>query len=136
LRLAWTLFWLSVSATFAWIRASNRAPLIAIESARSASVEAAGSSAQRHNELVLADIRPHTGRGLKILDSCSRATALYGNPDSRSPSTRNGQRLELLYYAFDWAGADVPQVLDVLCTAGENTKPGRVVEITLAASSL
>lgn len=58
------------------------------------------------------------------------------NEMSRSPSTKNGQPLELLYYAFDWAGPDVPQVLEVVCTAPKDGTPGRVVEITLAASSL
>jgi hypothetical protein len=77
-----------------------------------------------------------TGRDLAVLDSADRTIQLYGNPDSRSPSTRNGQRLELLYYAFDWAGAGVPQVLDVLCTLDHDNQPGRVIEITLAASSL
>ena len=61
---------------------------------------------------------------------------LYGEPDSRSPSTKGGQRLELLYYAFDWAGPDVPQVMEVLCTVEKDGMPARVVEITLAASSL
>jgi hypothetical protein len=61
---------------------------------------------------------------------------LYGNPDSRSPSTKGGQPLQLLYYAFDWAGPDVPQVMQVVCTPEEDGKAGRVVEITLAASSL
>jgi hypothetical protein len=42
----------------------------------------------------------------------------------------------LLYYAFDWAGPDVPQVMEVLCTAQKDGEPGRVVEITLAAASL
>ncbi len=77
-----------------------------------------------------------TGHGLRLGDRASRVQQLYGRPDSRSPSSRDGQRLELLYYAFDWAGPDVPQVMEVLCTSGENGKPGRVVEITLAASSL
>jgi hypothetical protein len=61
---------------------------------------------------------------------------LYGAPDSRSPSTKGGRQLELLYYAFDWAGADVPQVMEVACTVKEGLPPGRVVEITLAAPSL
>lgn len=61
---------------------------------------------------------------------------IYGQPDSRSPSTRDGKQLELLYYAFDWAGPDVPQVMEVLCTTEKDGKPGRVVEITLAAPSL
>jgi hypothetical protein len=61
---------------------------------------------------------------------------LYGQPGSRGPSTKDGQQLELLYYAFDWAGPDVPQVMAVLCTPGSNAKPGRVVEITLMAPSL
>ena len=61
---------------------------------------------------------------------------LYGEPDSKSPSSKGGQQLELFYYAFDWAGPDVPQVMTVLCTPEGDGKPGRVVEITLAAPSL
>jgi hypothetical protein len=77
-----------------------------------------------------------TRRGLHVGSPAPLAVQLYGEPDSRSPSTKNGQQLELLYYAFDWAGPDVPQVMEVLCTVEQNGKPGRVVEITLAASSL
>jgi len=71
-----------------------------------------------------------------LQDACSRVTDIYGKPDSRSPSTRGGQQLELLYYAFDWAGPDVPQVMEVLCTPQKDGMPGRVVEITLAGPSL
>jgi hypothetical protein len=77
-----------------------------------------------------------TGNGLRIGDAASKVAELYGQPDSRSPSTKDGQPLELWYYAFDWAGADVPQVMEVLCTVEKNGSPGRVVEITLAAPSL
>jgi len=77
-----------------------------------------------------------TGRGLALEAPSSRVIQLYGEPDSRSPSTKAGRKLELLYYAFDWAGADVPQVMEVLCTVEDDGKPGRVVEITLAAPSL
>jgi hypothetical protein len=35
-------------------------------------------------------------------------------------------------YQFDWAGSDVPQVMEVLCARDT----GRVVEITLAFPSL
>ena len=77
-----------------------------------------------------------TGHGREIGNSCPRALALYGQPNSRGPSTKGGQQLELLYYAFDWAGPDVPQVMEVLCTPDRDGKPGRVVEITLAAPSL
>ncbi len=77
-----------------------------------------------------------SGRGLAVGTSGSRVVQLYGEPDSRSPSTKAGRKLELLYYAFDWAGADVPQVMEVLCTVEDDGKPGRVVEITLAAPSL
>ena len=77
-----------------------------------------------------------TGHGLLIGSSCSRTFELYGQPGSRGPSTKDGQQLELLYYAFDWAGPDVPQVMAVLCTPGSSAKPGRVVEITLMAPSL
>jgi len=77
-----------------------------------------------------------TGKGLRLGDPAARAAQLYGKPDSRSPSTKGGQRLELLYYAFDWAGPDVPQVMEVVCTVGKDGGQGLVVEITLAASSL
>ena len=77
-----------------------------------------------------------TGHGLAIGDAPDRVLKLYGAPDSRSPSTKGGQQLELLYYAFDWAGPDVPQVMQVLCTPEKDGKPGQVVEITLAGPSL
>lgn len=77
-----------------------------------------------------------TGKGLAVFDPAERVVLLYGEPTSRSPSTKNGQPLELLYYAFDWAGPDVPQVMEVVCTAPKDGTPGRVVEITLAANSL
>jgi len=77
-----------------------------------------------------------TGRGLRVGDPAAKVAQLYGEPDSRSPSTKDGQPLELWYYAFDWAGPDVPQVMEVLCTKEKDGEPGRVVEITLAAPSL
>jgi hypothetical protein len=77
-----------------------------------------------------------TGLGLRVGDPSARALLTYGEPDSRSPSTKGGQPLELWYYAFDWAGADVPQVMEVWCTREAYGKAGRVVEITLAAPSL
>jgi hypothetical protein len=77
-----------------------------------------------------------TGLGLRVGDPTQRLASLYGQPDSKSPSTRDGQPLELWYYAFDWAGPDVPQVMEVLCTREKDGQPGRVVEITLAAPSL
>ena len=77
-----------------------------------------------------------TSKALRIGDSVDQVINLYGPPDSRSPSTKGNQQLELLYYAFDWAGADVPQVMEVLCTPEKDGNPARVVEITLAAASL
>lgn len=77
-----------------------------------------------------------TGHGLKLGDSQEQVIDLYGEPDSVSPSTKDGKPLELLYYAFDWAGPDVPQVMEVVCTPEKDGKPGHVVEITLAAPSL
>ncbi len=77
-----------------------------------------------------------TGRGLRVGDPAAKVVRLYGEPDSRSPSTKDGQPLELWYYAFDWAGPDVPQVMEVLCTKEKERQPGHVVEITLAAPSL
>jgi hypothetical protein len=80
--------------------------------------------------------RWNTGHGLVIGDSSDRVIALYGQPGTRGPSTKGGQKLELFYYAFDWAGPDVPQVMTVLCTPDKEGNAGRVVEITLAAPSL
>lgn len=73
-----------------------------------------------------------TGRGLELGDACGRVTELYGKPESRSPSVQGSRKLELLFYSFDWAGEDVPQSMEVSCDAAS----GKVVEITLAASSL
>jgi hypothetical protein len=89
-----------------------------------------------HPDAASASSRWVTGHGLVVGDSCSRVPALYGQPGTRSPSTKGGQQLELFYYAFDRAGPDVPQVMTVLCTPEKEQKPGRVVEITLAAPSL
>ena len=101
---------------------------------------ASGGEVKRDCARTGADERPAprwvTGHGLVIGDPAPRVVEIYGQPGSRGPSTKGGQKLELLYYAFDWAGPDVPQVMTVLCTPGDNGKPGRVVEITLAAPSL
>lgn len=72
-----------------------------------------------------------TGKGLALNQSLERVSELYGEPESRSPSTQTGRELELLVYAFDWAGSDVPQVMEVWC----DRATGRVVEITLAFPS-
>ncbi len=77
-----------------------------------------------------------TGHGLRIGDLAAKALQIYGEPDSRSPSTKGGQPLELWYYAFDWAGADVPQVMEIVCTRETEGHPSQVTEITLAAPSL
>jgi hypothetical protein len=73
-----------------------------------------------------------TGLGLRIGDSQDQIVALYGEPNSSGPATKNGQELALMYYQFDWAGSDVPQVMEVLCARDT----GRVVEITLAFAIL
>jgi hypothetical protein len=73
-----------------------------------------------------------TGLGLRMGDSQDRVVALYGEPNSSGPASKNKQELELMYYQFDWAGSDVPQVMEVLCARDT----GRVVEITLAFPSL
>jgi hypothetical protein len=72
-----------------------------------------------------------TGLGLRIGDSQDRVVGLYGEPNSSGPASKNGQELALMYYQFDWAGSDVPQVMEVLCARDS----GRVVEITLAFPS-
>jgi len=73
-----------------------------------------------------------TGLGLRMGDSQDRVVTLYGEPNSGGPASKNGQELDLMYYQFDWAGSDVPQVMEVLCARDT----GRVVEITLAFPSL
>jgi hypothetical protein len=97
---------------------------------------ASGPVDEKHECAYSGPSRWVTGRGLAIGDSADRVLALYGQPGTRGPSTKAGQQLELFYYAFDWAGPDVPQVMTVLCTPAKEGKPGRVVEITLAAPSL
>jgi hypothetical protein len=73
-----------------------------------------------------------TGRGLMLGQLRKRVVALYGEPDSVVPATFEGGDFELLYYAFDWAGSDVPQVMEVTCERGS----GRVRKVTLAFPSL
>lgn len=73
-----------------------------------------------------------TGRGLRYRDACGRIEEIYGKAESRSPSVKGSDKLELYLYTFDWAGPNVPQVMEVSCDAATQT----VTEITLAASSL
>lgn len=73
-----------------------------------------------------------TGHGLSPGDTRERVVELYGKPNSSGPSMRGSRELDLLYYAFDWAGTHVPQVMEVYC----DHATGRVVEITLAFPSL
>ena len=72
-----------------------------------------------------------TGRGLRLGDSRDRATDLYGEPQSSGPSIKGNKQLEFMYYAFDWAGPDVPQIMEIYC----ERETGRVLEISLAYSS-
>jgi hypothetical protein len=73
-----------------------------------------------------------TGHGLKLGDPCDRVAEIYGKPESKSPSVRGTEQLELSLYSFDWAGSGVPQVMEVTC----NVASSQVVAITLAASTL
>lgn len=73
-----------------------------------------------------------TGRGLHLGDNLDKIVQLYGEPGSSGPSVHGEHELEFLYYAFDWAGADVPQVMEIHCAR----ETGRVVEMTLAFPSL
>jgi hypothetical protein len=73
-----------------------------------------------------------TGYGVAPGDTRARVIAAYGTPNSDGPSTGEDRELESLYYAFDWAGPDVPQVMQVYC----DRDAGRALEITLAAPSL
>ena len=73
-----------------------------------------------------------TGRGLRLGDPQDRVVQLYGEPNSSGPSVNGDRELEFLYYAFDWAGADAPQVMEIHCAR----ETGRVVEMILAFPSL
>lgn len=73
-----------------------------------------------------------SGHGLDLGDACIRVSQIYGKAESQSPSVKGNERLKLLFYSFDWAGSDVPQVLEVTCNPATN----QVVEIMLAAASL
>jgi hypothetical protein len=73
-----------------------------------------------------------SGRNLLLRDRCGRIEEIYGKAESRSPSVKGSDKLELYLYKFDWAGTDVPQVMEVSCDASSQT----VVEITLAAATL
>jgi hypothetical protein len=81
-------------------------------------------------------LKVHTGYGLGLGGLCRKATRHYDEPDAQSPSTKNGQQIELPYYVLGWAGPDVPQVMAVVCTEVKDGQPGRVVGTTLAAGSL
>jgi hypothetical protein len=73
-----------------------------------------------------------SGHGLQLGDACGRIEEIYGKAESRSPSVRGNDKLELYLYKFDWAGPDVPQVMEVSCGASSQA----VAEITLAAATL
>ena len=73
-----------------------------------------------------------SGHGLQLGDACGRIEGMYGKAESRSPSVAGSDKLELYLYKFDWAGTDVPQVMEVSCDASSQT----VAEITLAAATL
>lgn len=126
------------SGTIQEVRVSENNSKFAAGTPSSTVVESGCASAAKGSAAPRAEPRSRwvTGHGLLVGSSCSRVFELYGQPGSLGPSTKDGQQLELLYYAFDWAGPDVPQVMAVLCTPGTSAKPGRVVEITLMAPSL
>jgi hypothetical protein len=82
--------------------------------------------AGRFDELDMKDW--FTGRGLSLGDPRNRVTDMYGEPNSSGPSEKGTTELEDLHYSFDWAGDDVPQVLEIYCARDT----GKVLEITLA----
>ena len=97
----------------------------------SAIASEAGACSGRHGDALHED-QWQTGRGLHLGDPQDRVTELYGDPNSSGPSVKGRHELELMYYAFDWAGSSVPQVMEVFCARDS----GRVMEITLAYPSL
>lgn len=68
-----------------------------------------------------------TGKGLRLGDSRNRVVELYGEPSASEPVVRGDADFELLEFDFGWAGADVPQAMQVYC----DRDSGRVVEIAL-----
>jgi hypothetical protein len=73
-----------------------------------------------------------SGHGLRLGDKLERVVTIYRPPNSKGPGEEQDQKLELLFYMFDWAGSDVPQVMEVSC----DKATGRVVRIMLAFPSL
>ena len=73
-----------------------------------------------------------SGRNLLLHDRCERIEEIHGRAESRSPSAKGNDKLELYLYKFDWDGTDVPQVMEVSCDASSQT----VAQITLAAATL
>jgi hypothetical protein len=65
-------------------------------------------------------------------DSEDRVSEMYGDANSAGLSVKGEHELESSRYAFDWAGNDVPQVMEIFCAC----ESGRVKEITLAHLSL
>lgn len=72
-----------------------------------------------------------TGKGLRLGDSRNRVVELYGEPNASEPVVRGDADFELLEFDFGWAGADVPQAMQVYC----DRDSGRVVEIALLAAA-
>jgi hypothetical protein len=72
-----------------------------------------------------------SGHGLNLGDACTRMSQIYGKAESQSASVNGAEKLKLLRYSFDWAGSDVPQVMEVTCNPATN----QVVKIMLAAAS-
>jgi hypothetical protein len=73
-----------------------------------------------------------TGAGIRLGDLSEHVVEVYGAPSSGGPSVKQGHELELMFYMFDWAGSNVPQVMEISC----DKETGRVVEIMLAFPSL
>jgi hypothetical protein len=73
-----------------------------------------------------------TGQGLKLADLPQRILDIYGPANSSGPSVKEQRELQLMFYMFDWAGPDVPQVMEI----STDPQAGRVVEIMLAFPSL
>jgi hypothetical protein len=84
-------------------------------------------------DVQLPSVKLASGRGIRVAHNvCREVEQTYGPPNSEGPSAQHGNDLRLLYYAFDWAGPKVPQVMEVSC---ERTT-GMVMQITLSYPSL
>jgi hypothetical protein len=103
------LWGLCVTSTFASAQIPTVAPTKKVSTHRVNEVIRAGAVPWTADRIAFPPSPWKTGLGLRVGGPTQNAVQLDEQPDFRSPSTRDGQPLELMYYACDWAGPDVPR---------------------------